>query len=191
MKLKNLKTNFLGRNVIYYKKIDSTQKEIYRRIDKNNIKNGTVIFADIQTDAIGTHGRKWHTDEKNNIAFSIYVELNCNINKLEGLTIEIAKIIITILKHNYGVELQVKEPNDIYYNNKKIGGILTETKTNKEKVKYLIVGIGINTNKNTFPEDISLIATSILKEFRVEVNTQDFISEFCNLFEIEIEKRLS
>ncbi len=48
MQLDNLKTNFLGRNVIYYKVIDSTQLEIWRQVEKNKIKNGTIILADRQ-----------------------------------------------------------------------------------------------------------------------------------------------
>ena len=95
MQLKNLKTNFLGRNSIYYKKIDSTQDEIWRLIQKENVPNGTLVYADIQTKGKGTHGRIWHTDEEDNIAFSIYERLNCDIHKIEGITIDIAKIAST------------------------------------------------------------------------------------------------
>ncbi len=74
MQLENLKTNYLGKEFIYYKEIDSTQDEIWRRIKNNNIKNGTIIMADIQTKGKGTHGRIWHTDETENIAFSLYIK---------------------------------------------------------------------------------------------------------------------
>ena len=191
MQLKNLKTNFLGRNVFYYKTIDSTQKEIWRRVDDDKIESGTLIFADIQTGGIGTHGRIWHTDEKNNIAFSFYLKLNCDIITLSGLTKKIAEIIIRIFKDKYRINLQIKEPNDIYYNEKKLGGILSETRLIANKVKHLVIGIGINTNKEYFPEDIEGKATSIIKEFGVTVNTKEFIEEFCNRFEIEIMKRVS
>ena len=191
MQLKNLKTNFLGRNIFYYKTIDSTQKEIWRRVDDDKIESGTLIFADIQTGGIGTHGRIWHTDEKNNIAFSFYLKLNCDINTLSGLTKKIAEIIIRIFKDKYRINLQIKEPNDIYYNGKKLGGILSETRLIANKVKHLVIGIGINTNKEYFPEDIEGKATSIIKEFGVTVNTKEFIEEFCNRFEIEIMKRVS
>ena len=188
MKLKNLRTSYLGKTAIYYETIDSTQKEIHRRIKANNIENGTVIFADIQTDGIGTHGRKWYTDEENNIAFSIFIELNCNVNLLNGLTKDIAKIIVDILDSKYKVQLEIKEPNDIYYNCKKVGGILTEIKTNKEIAKQLIIGVGLNTNKNSFPDDISQTATSIIKEFGIKIDTQEFIAEFCNVLEHNIIK---
>ena len=190
MKLKNLTTNFLGRNYIFYKEIDSTQSEIWRLIKNGNIENGTLVMANIQTAGKGTHGRIWHTDETNNIAFSVFINLNCSINKLEGITIKIAQIILDIFKEKYKVELEIKEPNDIVYNGKKIGGILTETKLVSEQVKYLVVGVGINTSKQYFSEDIKDIATSIKKEFGIEIEINAFITEFCNRFEKEVIERI-
>ncbi len=190
MQLKNLKTKFLGRNSIYYKEIDSTQSEILRLIENKEAKNGTLVMADIQTNGKGTHGRIWHTDETNNIAFSFVIKPDCNIKKLEGITIEIAEIIIEILKEKYSIKLEIKEPNDIVFRGKKIGGILTQTMMISEKVIYLIVGIGINTNKEKFTEDIKDIATSIKKEFSIEVDREEFITEFCNRFEDKILERI-
>ena len=190
MQLKNLTTNFLGRNSIYYKRIDSTQDEIWRRIKKGKINNGTLIMADIQEKGRGTHGRVWHTDEENNIAFSFLIEPNCNIKKIEGLTTDIAEIILNILKNEYKIELEIKKPNDIIFHGKKIGGILTETKLVSEQVKNLVVGIGINTLKMQFTDDIKDIATSIKKEFEVEIEAQEFISKFCNKFEKYILERI-
>lgn len=91
MQLMNLKTNILAKNFIYYEQIDSTQEEIWRLIKANNIKNGTLVMSELQTKGKGTHGRIWHTDEKNNIAFSFYLEMNCKIQEIEGLTLEIAR----------------------------------------------------------------------------------------------------
>ena len=79
-----------------------------------------------------------------NIAFSFYIDTKqCEIKKVEGLTIEIAKIIIEVLKKMYGIKLQIKFPNDIMYKNKKIGGILTQSKLNGNQVKYIVIGIRI------------------------------------------------
>lgn len=189
MQLKSLKTNFLGRESISYKEIDSTQSEIWRLVKSKSIKNGTLVMADIQTNGKGTHGRVWHTDEENNIAFSFFIQLDCNIKKLEGITKKTAQIIVDILKDRYGITLEIKQPNDIVYRNKKIGGILTETKLIAEQVKYLVVGIGINTSKEKFTYDIKDIATSIKREFGIEVDKEELISEFCNRFEKEIIKR--
>ncbi len=185
-----LNTKFLGKNIEYYEEIDSTQAEIWRRIEKNNTENGTIIIANIQTNGIGTHGRSWQTDEKNNIAFSFMIEANCNISKLEGLTKEIAEVLIEVFKNLYNINLEIKEPNDLVFNSKKIGGILCQTKLNGENVKYIVIGIGINTNKTYFSEDIINIASSIKKEFNITVNNDDVIKEFCNLFEKRLIKRI-
>lgn len=181
--LENLKTDFIGKKQFYYKEIDSTQKEIWRRIENNQIEDGTIIIADIQNQAIGTHGRVWYTDEKNNIAFSIFLKPNCKVSKLDNITIEIAHILVSIFEKNYNIKLDIKEPNDLVVSNKKIGGILTETKLNGEIAKYMVIGIGINTNKTKFNTEIRDIATSVKKEFGITVDRQIVIEEFCNLFE--------
>jgi len=182
MELKGLKTKFLGRNAIYHKCIDSTQIEALREIE-NNIPNGTIIMADIQTNGIGTHGRTWYTTDKNNIAFSFVIYAQCKIEKLEGITIEIAKTLVEVIKDLYNIQLQIKSPNDIVYNNRKIGGILVQNKLSGEFVKYMVVGIGINTIQTEFPKEIENIATSIKKEFNIDVDRLEVITEFCNLFE--------
>ena len=170
---KEIKTKILGKTCIEFSEINSTQKYIHSQIKENNIKNGTVVIADVQTDAIGTHGRKWYTN-KNNIAFSLYMEINKNVKKLEGL--------------KYNIKLEIKEPNDLMYKGKKVGGILTETKLHNEEVKYLVIGIGINITKQKFQEEIKDIATSIEDEFNVQIDRTFIITEFCNRFEEEILK---
>lgn len=184
---KEIKTKILGKTCIEFSEINSTQKYIHSQIKENNIKNGTVVIADVQTDAIGTHGRKWYTN-KNNIAFSLYMEINKNVKKLEGLTYKIAEILVQIFQERYNIKLEIKEPNDLMYKGKKVGGILTETKLHNEEVKYLVIGIGINITKQKFQEEIKDIATSIEDEFNVQIDRTFIITEFCNRFEEEILK---
>lgn len=174
----------------YYNEIDSTQKEIWRRIEAETIEKGTVVIAEKQTRGIGTHGRVWHTDEENNIAFSFYIDLPINIKKLEGLTYEIAEIILEVFESLYKVKLDIKKPNDIVFNGKKLGGILTETKLVGETLKNLVIGIGVNTNQIEFVEDIKEIASSIKKEFGISVDNRFVIKEFLKRFEDRFEKRI-
>lgn len=89
----------------------------------------------------GTHGRKWYTEEENNIAFSFWLELNCDVDKLDGITLEIAETIVEVFKKLYGISLGIKSPNDLVYQGKKLGGILTETKIKGKDVKYAVIGI--------------------------------------------------
>lgn len=181
--IKKFDTDVIGKTIIHYEKIDSTQKEIWRRIEENNIKDGTVITADIQTDGIGTHGRKWYTSEEKNIAFSFVIFLNVKVKQLENLTTKIAEILVSIFENTYHIKLEIKKPNDLMIKGKKVGGILTQTKLQGEIVKNLVIGIGINTNQSDFEQEIETIATSVKKEFCIIVNNKMIIQKFIYEFE--------
>ena len=114
--------------------------------------------------------------------------MNCNIQKLENLTTNIAEIIVEILKENK-ITTTIKKPNDIILNNKKLGGILTQTKVIEGKVKCLAIGIGLNINQEHFSEEIENIATSIKKETGKTIDAKIFIAEFCNRFERKIQEK--
>lgn len=185
MQLTNLTTKYLGKKCTCYEEIDSTQSEIFRLIEKNEIQNGELIIANTQTQGKGTHGRTWYT-QKGNIAFSCYIETNCKPQKLENITVEIAKILVKIFERNYDIHLEIKEPNDLMFNNKKIGGILTQSKIHADVCKYLVVGIGINNSTTKFDSKIENIATSIKNEFDIKIDRELIIKEFCNYFEKQL-----
>lgn len=183
MKLTNLKTNCLGTHSTYFNEIDSTQKEVWRRIASETIQNGEIVIANLQTSGIGTHGRRWHTDEGENIAFTVYFETNCDVEKLGSITIDVAQIMQSVFKDLYNVNMQIKEPNDLVINGKKVGGILTESKVMGSTSKFIVLGIGINTNKKFFNDEIVSIATSVNKEYGIDVDNASVIAEFCNRLE--------
>ena len=171
---------------IHFDRIDSTQKEAWRMYEAGT--KDVVITASIQTDGIGTHGRKWYTDEKNNIALSLLLTPNTNINKFDDLTIKIAQIIVDIF-NEYNCNLYIKEPNDLMFNDKKIGGILLQTKVEKNYVKALVLGIGININQVIFNDEIKNIASSISKEFNVTIDINDVVNKFLIEFRKELIER--
>lgn len=92
-------------------------------------------------------------------------------------------MIVDIFREKYNVQLSIKHPNDIVFNEKKIGGILTQSKVSGNKLKYLVTGIGLNTNQEHFNHEISKNATSIKNEFGIIMDTNEFVSEFCNRYE--------
>ena len=118
IKLEGLVTKKIGCEIFYYKKIDSTQKEIWKRIIDDKIKDGTIIIADVQTSGIGTHGRSWHTS-KNNIAFSFCLFPDCKLEKIKNITKDIAKILVDIFYDFYDINIKIKDPNDLILNGKK------------------------------------------------------------------------
>lgn len=138
----------------------------------------------------GTHGRKWYTNEKNNIAFSLFLQANCKVSQVTNLTLMLAKTVVEVFEKLYDITLTIKFPNDLMYQGKKLGGILTQTKLQGEFVKDIVIGIGINTNQEEFKGEISKIATSIKNEFKIEVENQEVITQFCNLFETKMNRVL-
>lgn len=183
-------TKLIGKRVICYQTIDSTQKEIWRKIESNDIEEGTIIIADVQTGGIGTHGRKWYTSQKGDIAFSFVMYPNIPVKRLGNLSIEIAEILVTVFKTLYKIKLDIKQPNDIMIGVKKVGGILTETKLQGEIAKVLVIGIGINTNKDFFEDEIKKVATSIKMEYGIQIDNKEILKEFCKEFEDKYLKRL-
>lgn len=184
----NLKTKFIGQDIVVLDIIDSTQDEIKRR---DNLENGTVIIAENQTKGKGTHGRVWYTDTSGkNIAMTFVLYPNTHISKFEDITVVIARCIVKTFKKLYNINLDIKYPNDIVINSKKIGGILTETKVIGQNVKELYIGIGLNILQKGFRENIKDIASSIINEFNIKCIREDIISEFFNIFEYEYLKLL-
>lgn len=186
-KIQNSKTKCIGKNIKYFETIDSTQTEAKRNISK--YENGTIIIADVQTSGKGTHGRVWHT-KANNIAMTIILKPNMKLEKLEGFTRTIAEDIKKAIKDLYNIDLNIKLPNDLLLNKKKICGILTESTTIKDEVREIFIGIGFNVNEKVFHDDISNIATSLYKETKKEYNVEDIICKMIENIEKDIEKRI-
>ena len=168
----------------YHEKIESTH--IYSKKIEN--QGDAILIAEEQTGGIGTKGRKWHTGQNKNIAMTIIKHPKCKVQKLEGLTTKIAEAIMKAIKELYGYELQIKEPNDLILNNKKICGILTEIHTQGEKIEYLLISLGFNVNEEQFDKEIVEIATSLKKEFGREYSREEIIIKIIKNIEKVIEQ---
>lgn len=176
-KIKESNAKYLGKEIEYYKEIPSTHKYA-KKIASDKKNNGKVIIAEMQTDGIGTNGRKWYTGEGKNIALTIILTPKCNANALEGLTVDIASVLKKTIKELYNVELTIKKPNDLMLNSKKVSGILTEINTCDGKINYLLISIGMNVNEENFEEEIIDISTSLKKEYQKDFSREDIIANF-------------
>ena len=184
----SLKTKYIARQIYFYEEIDSTQKEIWRQIAKGNIKNGGLIITKRQSSGIGTHGRSGYSDEKS-LILSLALFSAKNVEKYENFTYEIAVLLVNVFKRLYNIDLDIKSPNDLMIMDKKVGGILVETKILSGQIKEMVIGVGINTNMTFIPEELKKIATSIKNEYGVEIDNMRIIAEFCNDLEELYEKR--
>ena len=185
-KIKSARTKIIGKKIEYFKEIDSTH--IYaKNIAEEKKEEGLMLLAEVQTGAIGTKGRSWYTGEGKNIAATIILYPKCKIEKLNNLTVEIAKKIRKAIYELYGYELEIKKPNDLIINRKKICGILTEVHTQGEKINYLLISFGFNVNEENFSKETKNIATSLKNETGKEFNREDIICKIIEkLEEIEL-----
>jgi BirA family biotin operon repressor/biotin-[acetyl-CoA-carboxylase] ligase len=104
------------------------------------------------------------------------------------ITQETAQSFIEAINNIENVKLTIKYPNDILYKGKKLVGILCEMKCIKDKINYLIIGIGINVNNDIFPDDIEFSATSLKQIFGRQLDKDQIIGFFCNALEKRYKK---
>ena len=175
--IKNAKTKRIGKDIIYFEEIESTQ-DYAKEVAKKDCVDGTIVITDMQTKGRGTKGRSWYTNKGSNIIMSIILKENLNVSNLQGITVKIAECMKNAIKNLYNIELKIKEPNDLMLKNKKISGILTESSIIGNKIEYLIIGIGFNVNEEKFNEEISNIATSLKKEFNKTFSREEIIVKF-------------
>lgn len=184
MDLKKIQNQLNQYKIKHFNEINSTHK--YVKENYKNLKDRTVILADMQSNGIGTHGRVWYTGRENNIAMSILIKPNCNIENLKNITTKIASSIQKAINEMYNINLEIKFPNDLLLNGKKICGVLTEINTISEKVNYLIISIGFNVNETHFDEETANIATSLKKEYNKNYSREDIIIKIIENIENEI-----
>ncbi|NLM12763.1 MAG: biotin--[acetyl-CoA-carboxylase] ligase [Epulopiscium sp.] len=155
-----LKTKWLGQKIHHYHQIDSTNKEA-KKLAANGEREGTVVIAEEQLAGRGRLGRTWVSPPQTGIWMSVILRPPISPADASKITLIAGLAVCEGIKAVTGLPAQIKWPNDIVLHNKKICGILTEMSAELEKVNYIILGIGINVNMSSFPEDIKNMATSL------------------------------
>ena len=176
---RNLKTKFIGKNVLHFETIDSTND--YAKKIGNELRDGSVIISEEQTKGKGRLGRVWESKAGEGIWMSIILKPNIIPNKAPFITLIAGASIVKAL-NILGVDAKIKWPNDITINNKKLSGILTELSAEIERVNYIVVGIGMNVKDTDFEEELKDKATSLYKE-NYNVARIDIVKEILCQFE--------
>ena len=156
-----LKTSYMGQEVYYFDSIDSTN--IYANTIANQASEGSVVVSKEQTQGKGRSGKVWVSDNDQGIYFSTILKPSIPISRASFLT-QVAGAALATSLERLGVACQIKWPNDLVLNGRKIAGILTEMRAEIESISYIIVGIGVNIGPKTFEESISTVATSLANE---------------------------
>jgi len=158
-----LGTKVLGKEVISYKKVDSTNDIAYELAEKK-MKEGTVVFADEQAHGKGRHGRQWVSPPKGGVYMSCILRPDMAPSEIPKITLMAAVAVAKAIRVLTGLTATIKWPNDILIDGKKVCGILTEMKAEQDSIDFIVLGIGINVN--TSAKALPKTATSIGAELR-------------------------
>ena len=139
---RDLKTKLIGKRVYYFEEIDSTQN-FAQNIAADKKENGTIIIAEKQTSGRGRLDRKW-TSPKGGIWFSLIIHPKFDVSSSTLIPILSAVALSKSIKSVLDIETEVKWPNDITMNGKKVAGVLVDASFQTNSIDYLILGIGIN-----------------------------------------------
>jgi len=189
---KQQKSSIFGKYTYFLPEIDSTNAYA-KRLALGGAPEGTVVLTDFQSEGKGRLNHIWESSRDVNILISLILRPRLNIDQVLKLTLASAVIIINSLKKNLKrsrtnkLDFNVKWPNDILANGKKIGGVLMESTLREKEVLFVLIGIGLNINQEItkLSADIHDTATSLYAETGKIFEREKIIADLLYHFERE------
>jgi BirA family biotin operon repressor/biotin-[acetyl-CoA-carboxylase] ligase len=175
---------FVGQNLVTIKEVDSTNTFLKTLLSNSKpVPEGTVIMAESQYAGRGQQQNKWHSEPGKNLTFSILLTPSfLPVLQQFDLTRVVSLGVYQALKPLLGHHLKIKWPNDIYYDNHKLGGILIETHLQGDKIKNAVIGIGLNVNQEHF-EPGAGNAISVKQILHKDYDLRTLLLEICGYIE--------
>lgn len=181
-----LETKWMAKNLEYYDEIDSTNNRA-KALGEAGGADGTLFVAETQTAGKGRRGRCWQSPAGSSISMSILLRPVMNPSDAPMLTLVMAYAATKALREKTELDIGIKWPNDLVVSGKKISGILTEMSAEIDYINHVVIGIGINVNMESFPEDIAKTATSLRIEAGKEFRRFELIAAIMEHFEKDYE----
>lgn len=152
----------VGRDIQVFQETSSTN-DVVDRLARDGVKEGVVVFAESQTKGRGRLGRNWVSPPKKGLWFSVLLRPTMRPVEATQLTVAAATALARAVQAQTGISPDIKWPNDLLLNGRKIAGILTELSAELDRVRHVILGIGLDVNQvaSDFPPDVRQIATSL------------------------------
>lgn len=188
-----LQTKTIGKQIVYVDELDSTQTKAQQLIAEGAAE-GTIVIAEHQSKGKGTRGKAWHSPKGKGIWMSIVLKPPIPAQYISQLTLLSAVALCRTINKQLGLNIGVKWPNDLLIDGKKVSGILLESSSEDDRLRYVIAGVGISVNitKDDFPEELHSKATSLQIETGQRVNRElllcAFLLQFEQLYELYMEK---
>ena len=180
---KDLNTQYIGKELYVFKEVASTNT-VAKFLSMHNVANGTVVISEKQTQAKGRSGKSWESP-LGGVWLSIILKPNVDQSKFPMITLATGVAVAKTLEKIGVEEPEIKWPNDIMINGKKVCGILTEAIAKFNTVENVIIGVGIDANLDVsqFPEELQAGTTTLKEELKREGNENLLIKIFLEEFE--------
>jgi BirA family biotin operon repressor/biotin-[acetyl-CoA-carboxylase] ligase len=155
-------TKIVGRDIRVFEETTSTN-DVMEKLARDGVKEGAVVFAESQTQGRGRLGRIWISPPRKGLWFSVLLRPAMRPAAVTQLTIAAAMAMFRAVRAQTGVTPEIKWPNDLLIRGKKLAGILTELSAELDKVRHVILGIGISVNLTAaeFPPELRKTAASL------------------------------
>ena len=175
---------FVGQNFVTIKEVDSTNNFLKQLASNSKpVIEGTVIMAENQTAGRGQQQNGWYAEAGKNLTFSLLLKPSfLPVTQQFDLVRAVSLGVFDALHPLLGDSLKIKWPNDIYYGNRKLGGMLIENMIQGGQIKNAIVGIGLNINQEKFPDNLPN-ATSVKQILQQDYDLKTLLSDICRHIE--------
>ena len=173
------KTLFTGQQLVYLPQCDSTNNIAHDLLIKNKATEGCVVITSAQTRGRGQRGNSWEAELGKNITLSVvlkpsFVAVAKQFSLNIAVSLAVADLVKTFLPDQ---RLKVKWPNDLYYGNKKLGGILIENTISNLYLQHSIIGIGLNINQLSFTNNQAVSLAQLTgEEYALETIIEQLLS---------------
>ncbi|MFE9276497.1 biotin--[acetyl-CoA-carboxylase] ligase [Paenibacillus glucanolyticus] len=166
----------LGKQVKLLDRTTSTQEDA-RQLAEEGAPEGTLVISEEQTGGRGRMGRRFHSPRGKGIWMSLVLRPKQPLHLTQQLTLLTGVAVCRAIMKSAGIKTDIKWPNDILFQGKKVCGILLESATEDERVRYCVAGIGISANlkETDFPEELRDVATSIRMAGGKTINRTELI----------------
>ncbi len=184
-----LQTETIGRQVVFYDVIDSTNNEA-KRLAETGAADGTLVVTELQEHGKGRRGRGWVTPAKASIMMSLVLRPQIRPEHASSVTLVMGLAVAEACREFCKVDARIKWPNDVVVDGRKICGILTELSSEVDYINYLVIGTGINANLTELPLEIAATATSLTLQTGMKIDRAGLIAACLERFETYYRKFL-
>jgi BirA family biotin operon repressor/biotin-[acetyl-CoA-carboxylase] ligase len=174
----------IGRDIRVFEETTSTN-DVIEKLARDGVKEGVVVFAESQTKGRGRLGRKWMSPTHKGLWFSVLLRPALSPQETTQLTVASATALRRAIKTVTDLTADIKWPNDLLIGGKKVVGILTEMSAEMDRVRHVILGIGVDVNQQEFPPELSKLATSLKIEAGEEIDRAELAKEMLRELDLD------